>query len=66
MALGLMPQGGVAIGLSITASRLPVLQDISLIISTTIITSCIITELFGPLFTKFMLYKAKEADPALK
>jgi len=66
MALGLMPQGGVAIGLSIIASSLPVLKDVSTIISTTIITACFITELFGPLFTKYMLYKAGEADPALK
>lgn len=66
MALGLMPQGGVAIGLSLIASTLPVLEDVATIISTTIITACFITELFGPLFTKFMLYKAGEADLALK
>lgn len=66
MSFGLMPQGGVAIGLSLIASTLEVLQPFAIIISTTIVTSCFITELFGPLCTKYMLYKSKEADPSLK
>lgn len=66
MSLGLMPQGGVAIGLSLIASSLPVLEPFAVIISTTIIVSCFLTELFGPLFTKKMLYMAQEADPSLK
>ena len=66
MSLGLMPQGGVALGLALIASQLPVLNSFSNLISMTIITACFLTELFGPLFTKYMLYKAGEADPALK
>lgn len=66
MSLGLMPQGGVAIGLSLIASSLPVLEPFAVIISTTIIVSCFLTELFGPLCTKKMLYMAQEADPSLK
>lgn len=67
LSLGLMPQGGVALGLSVMIGRLPAFQNTAgVVIRTTIIASCFLTELFGPLFTKYMLFKAGEADPALK
>lgn len=73
LALGLMPQGGVALGLSVMVGRLPTFQNadgtlgiLGVIIQTTIIASCFITELFGPLFTKYILYKSGEADLSLK
>ena len=67
LSLGLMPQGGVALGLSVMIGRLGIFNSTEeTIIRTTIIASCFLTELFGPLFTKYMLFKAGEADPALK
>lgn len=68
LSLGLMPQGGVALGLSVMIGRMDAFKGTTqgVIIQTTIIASCFLTELFGPLFTKYMLFKAGEADPALK
>ena len=61
LSFGLMPQGGVAIGLSLLVSRQPALAGFASIISTTIIVACFITELFGPLMTKYMIFKSGEA-----
>lgn len=61
LSFGLMPQGGVAIGLSLLVSRLDALAKFSSIIATVIIVACFITELFGPLMTKYMIFKANEA-----
>ena len=74
LSLGLMPQGGVALGLAIMVGKLGTFTDsiggssmnMATIIKLTIVVSCFITELFGPSFTKYMLFKANEADPALK
>ena len=51
----------IAIGLSLLVSRLDALAKFSSIIATVIIVACFITELFGPLMTKYMIFKANEA-----
>lgn len=60
----LAPQAGVAIGLATTASKLFSLhegtQEIGALIIAVILTSTLIYELFGPLISKFGLYKAGE------
>ena len=62
LSFGLMPQGGVAIGLSLLVTKLDALSQFSSIIASTIIIACFITELFGPLMTKYMIFKAGEAN----
>ena len=64
LGFALVPQAGVAIGLSTTAYRLfsenPATQRAGALILAIILTSTLIYELVGPLSAKFALKKAKE------
>ena len=64
LGFALVPQAGVAIGLSTTAYKLfsenPLTQRTGALILAIILTSTLIYELVGPLFAKFALKKAKE------
>jgi len=58
LGLALLPQAGVALGTALIAKA--TFPEIGGIIITTIVTTSIIYELFGPLCTKFALKKAGE------
>jgi len=66
LPMGLLPQGGVALGLVLIVSSIPSLVVLSPELSATVVIACIITELIGPIFTKRMIYKAGEADLTLR
>ena len=64
LGFALVPQAGVAIGLSTTAYKLfsenPLTQRVGALILAIILTSTLVYELVGPLSAKFALKKAKE------
>jgi len=64
LGLGLLPQGGVAVGLSLIAmSVLPVTIDPvynGMLIRVVVLCAVFMSELSGPLFTKFALIKSGE------
>ena len=64
LGFALVPQAGVAIGLSTTAYKLfsenPSTQRVGALILAIILTSTLVYELVGPLSAKFALKKAKE------
>ena len=64
LGFALVPQAGVAIGLSTTAYRLfsenPATQRAGALILAIILTSTLVYEILGPLSAKFALKKAKE------
>ncbi len=66
LGFALVPQAGVAIGLSTTAYKLfsqyqdPAMQKTGALILAIILTSTLIYELFGPMVAKFALKKAHE------
>ena len=66
LGFALVPQAGVAIGLSTTAYKLfsqysdPYMQKTGALILATILTSTLVYELFGPMVAKFALKKAHE------
>ena len=66
LGFALVPQAGVAIGLSTTAYKLfsqysdPYMQKTGALILAIILTSTLIYELFGPMVAKFALKKAHE------
>lgn len=66
LPMGLLPQGGVALGLVLIVGKMASLKSISAEISATVIIACILTELIGPILTKKMIYKAHEADVNLQ
>lgn len=66
LPMGLLPQGGVALGLVLIVSKTDALMSVSAEISATVVIACIITELIGPILTKKMIYRAKEADESLR
>jgi Kef-type K+ transport system membrane component KefB len=57
---GLIPQGGIVIGLALVIKQNPVFNSISDIILNVIIGATIIHEIFGPVICKFVLEKAGE------
>lgn len=59
-AFGLIPQGGIVIGLALTIKQNPAFNQISDIILSVIIGTTIIHELIGPITTKFALRKSGE------
>lgn len=59
LGLGLVPQAGVALGLSLLVRQQ--LGDVGSIISTTIVATTVIYELIGPACSKFAIIKAGEA-----
>ena len=66
LGFALVPQAGVAIGLSTTAYKLfsqysdPYMQKTGALILAIILTSTLVYELFGPMVAKFALKKAHE------
>ena len=59
MGLALLPQAGVAIGMALLASqRFPEFRDILLPV---VLGSTVIFELFGPVFTRWVLIRVEEA-----
>lgn len=67
LGLTLIPQAGVAIGLSTTASTLFEKMgktEVSVLILAIILTSTLVYELVGPMITKFALTKAGEIEKA--
>lgn len=66
LPLGLLPQGGVALGLVLIVGKMTTLSGVSAEISATVVIACIVTELIGPILTKKMIYKVKEADESLR
>jgi Kef-type K+ transport system membrane component KefB len=57
---GLIPQGGIVIGLALVIKQNPIFNSISDIIINVIIGATIIHEIFGPVISKFALEKAGE------
>ena len=57
---GLVPQGGIVIGLALVIKQKPVFSSVSDIILNVIIGATIIHEIIGPIFSKFALEKAGE------
>jgi len=57
---GLIPQGGIVIGLALVIKQNPAFDSISDIILNVIIGATIIHEIFGPVISKFALEKAGE------
>lgn len=57
---GLIPQGGIVIGLALLIKQNPAFNSISDIILNVIIGATIIHEIFGPVLSKFALEKAGE------
>ena len=61
-ASGLIPQGGIVIGLALMLKQNPAFENISNIILTIIIGTTIIHELIGPVLAKIALKKAGEIN----
>ena len=60
LGLALLPQGGVAIGLSIIVIKeLPQFSDT---ITTVVLFSVLVYEVFGPILAKIAIHKAGEID----
>ncbi len=59
---GLIPQGGIVIGLALLAQREPALESISQILLNVIIGATVIHELIGPLTAKLAIVKSGEAQ----
>ena len=58
---GLIPQGGIVIGLALLARQEPALAPISHILLNVIIGATVIHELIGPLMAKLAITKSGEA-----
>jgi len=58
--LGLIPQGGIVIGLALIARQIPGLASVSNILLSVIIGATVIHELIGPLTSRIALQKAGE------
>jgi Kef-type K+ transport system membrane component KefB len=63
---GLLPQGGIVIGLALAIKQKPVFDSISEIIINVIIGATIIHEILGPIISKFALEKAGEISVSKK
>lgn len=57
---GLIPQGGIVIGLALVVKQNPVFHAVSDIVINIIIGATIIHEMIGPLVSKYALLKAGE------
>lgn len=57
---GLLPQGGIVIGLALLVSKEEIFSDFSTLIMTVVIGTAIIHEFFGPVISKLSLRKAGE------
>lgn len=63
LGITLMPQAGVALGMSVTVMASTEIGEIGVIIRNIILFSVLIYELFGPVMTKWALAKAGEISP---
>jgi Kef-type K+ transport system membrane component KefB len=59
---GLLPQGGIVIGLALLVSKEQAFQDFSTLIMTVVIGTAIIHELLGPVISKYSLKRAGEIE----
>ncbi len=59
---GLIPQGGIVIGLALLLTKDPIFKDTASIIMGIVIGSALINEIIGPLSSKYSLKKAKEIE----
>ena len=59
-AFGLIPQGGVVVGLALLIKQDPVFAPISAILLNIVLGTTVLFEFIGPLFTEVALKKAKE------
>ena len=59
---GLIPQGGIVIGLALILQRNPAFSDLSSILLNVVIGATVIHELIGPLTAKMALVRAGEID----
>jgi len=57
---GLIPQGGIVIGLALLLTKDPIFEDTAHMIMGVVIGSALINEIIGPLSSKFSLKKAGE------
>jgi len=57
---GLIPQGGIVIGLALLLRQYPEFDSISLLTINLIIGATIMHEIIGPIFAKFALKKSNE------
>ncbi len=62
LGLTLLPQAGVAIGLSMVAQT--VMPEFGATIRTVILASTVVYEVFGPVIAKNALIRAGEIDPS--
>lgn len=60
LAGGLIPQGGIVIGLVLSIYKIEAFREVSEILLTTIMGATVINELLGPLAAKYTLLKTKE------
>ncbi|MBD3379566.1 MAG: hypothetical protein GF408_03785 [Candidatus Omnitrophica bacterium] len=59
-AFGLIPQGGVVVGLALVVNQDKVFSDISVILLNLILGTTVLFEFIGPLFTEMALKRSKE------
>jgi len=59
---GLIPQGGIVIGLALVVRHNPLFSSMSDIIMNVIIGATIVHEVVGPIISKFSLTKAGEIN----
>ncbi|MFW5976651.1 MAG: cation:proton antiporter [Bacillota bacterium] len=63
VGLGLLPQSGIAIALAYTIQRqYSATPEIGLLVFNIILFTSVLTEIFGPLATKYALYQSGEAE----
>jgi len=60
MPLGLLPQGGIVMGLALLVQQNPNFSQYGSILISLIVGTTVIQELLGPILTKYALYKAGE------
>lgn len=60
LGMGLLPQAGVAIGLSLTIAQIPMFSEVGVIVVNVILATTIIYELLGPLVVRFALSRTGE------
>ncbi|GET28518.1 cation:proton antiporter [Prolixibacter sp. SD074] len=63
---GLIPQGGIVIGLALAVHATPEFEPFAKILLGTIMGATIIHEIIGPLISRFSLRKAGETEPVVE
>jgi len=59
MGIALLPQAGVAIGLSLSIQNITTFESIAPMILNVVIATTFVHELIGPFFTRYALLKVK-------